>query len=165
MNIFVLDYDVSKAARMPCNSHVIKQIVEYCQLLSTAHRVLDIETSDVLKATHINHPCAIWTRENKANYLWLHSLVTELAEEYTFRYGKVHLYGRNGLISDLLNVAPANIKDSSELTPFCKCMPDDCKESDPVTSYRNYYNMYKVHLLKYKKREFPAWIDRLYLQV
>ena len=41
MNIFVLDQNPSIAASMMCDKHVVKMIVESCQLLSTAHHVLD----------------------------------------------------------------------------------------------------------------------------
>ena len=41
MNIFVLDNDAASSARMMCDKHVVKMIVESCQLLSTAHHVLD----------------------------------------------------------------------------------------------------------------------------
>lgn len=41
MNIFFLDYDPAKCAIYHVDKHVVKMIVEYAQLLSTAHRVLD----------------------------------------------------------------------------------------------------------------------------
>ena len=81
MNIFVLDQNPSIAASMMCDKHVVKMIVESCQLLSTAHHVLDgkeitVDTGkrkyrtytcsqpDICKATMINHPCTIWTRSS-----------------------------------------------------------------------------------------------------
>ena len=41
MNIFVLDENPIVAARMMCDKHVVKMIVESGQMLSTVHRVLD----------------------------------------------------------------------------------------------------------------------------
>lgn len=41
MNIFVLDEVPQQAARMHCDQHIYKMILEYAQLLSTAHRILD----------------------------------------------------------------------------------------------------------------------------
>ena len=41
MNIFVLDQNPYNAAEYHCDRHVVKMIVEYAQLLSTAHRQLD----------------------------------------------------------------------------------------------------------------------------
>ncbi len=41
MNIFVLDRNPEIAASYHCDRHVVKMIVEYAQLLSTAHRLID----------------------------------------------------------------------------------------------------------------------------
>ena len=41
MNIFFIDRDPVLAARYHCDKHVPKMIVEYAQLMSTAHRLLD----------------------------------------------------------------------------------------------------------------------------
>jgi len=84
MNIFYLSDNYEDAAKMHCDSHCSKMIIEYAQLLSTAHRVLDgDEYTDLTKngrkikrwrldgelgrnrepylykACHVNHPSAI----------------------------------------------------------------------------------------------------------
>ena len=41
MNIFYLDRDAKLAAQYHCDKHVVKMIIEYAQLMSTAHRMLD----------------------------------------------------------------------------------------------------------------------------
>ena len=41
MNIFILDNDPAIAAKLQCDKHVVKMIVESAQMLSTAHRMLD----------------------------------------------------------------------------------------------------------------------------
>ena len=41
MNIFYLHNDPRTCAEMHLDKHVVKMILEYAQLLSTAHRVLD----------------------------------------------------------------------------------------------------------------------------
>ena len=43
MNIFYLNKDPKICAEQHCDKHVVKMIVEYAQLLSTAHRVIDGE--------------------------------------------------------------------------------------------------------------------------
>ena len=86
MNIFYLDNDPMTCAQMHNDKHVIKMILETCQLLSTAHRIIDgvetmaksktgrnvkrwiipdkythgkVKLNDVLySATHVNHPSA-----------------------------------------------------------------------------------------------------------
>ena len=41
MNIFVLDKDPIVAAKMACDKHIVKMILESAQMLCTAKRVLD----------------------------------------------------------------------------------------------------------------------------
>ena len=41
MNIFYLHKDPEVSAKMHCDKHVVKMIIEYAQMLSTAHRMLD----------------------------------------------------------------------------------------------------------------------------
>ena len=41
MNIFYLDSNPKKCAEMHHDKHCSKMLVEYAQLMSTAHRVLD----------------------------------------------------------------------------------------------------------------------------
>ena len=41
MNIFYLDSNAKTSAEMHLDKHVSKMLVEYAQLMSTAHRVLD----------------------------------------------------------------------------------------------------------------------------
>jgi len=148
MNIFYLDNNPKTCAEMHVDKHVVKMILETAQLLSTAHRVLDgheyVDDSsgrrikrwkltnsfagdDLLyKATHINHPSAVWARESKANYQWLAYLLVELCKEYTHRYGKVHKCEEIGLVKWLVNCIPENIpnKPFTQPTP---AMPDQYK--------------------------------------
>ena len=50
MNIFNLHEDTKKSAQMHCDKHVVKMIIEYAQLMSTAHRILDgVEYEDKTK--------------------------------------------------------------------------------------------------------------------
>ena len=187
MNIFYLDHDVRKCAEMHNDKHVVKMILEYAQLLSTAHRILDgivepglsktgrkktvyrlpDERDSVLYgATHVSHPSAVWVRQSDRNYIWLANLLIALCEEYTYRYGKTHKIERDGLCYVLLKNVPNNIpiKIFTEPTP---AMPDDCKilkeihtdryQLDSLLSYRNYYIKNKTHLAKWKNRSVPIW--------
>ena len=54
MNIFKLDNDPIVCAKYHCDKHVVKMILEYAQIISTAHRVLNNNNNEGLhKATHI----------------------------------------------------------------------------------------------------------------
>lgn len=179
MNIFYLDHDVNKCAEMHNDKHTVKMILEYAQLLSTAHRVLDGKEivglsktgrkqkrlvlndgreSILYSATHINHPSAVWCRLNNNNYAWLQSMLVALCKEYTYRYGKVHKCERDGLVEQLARL-PDNIP-SAPFTQPTPAMPDEVKISgDSLLSYRNYYINNKVHLASWKKRNIPEWFN------
>jgi hypothetical protein len=179
MNIFYLDHDVVTCAKMHNDKHCVKMILEYAQLLSTAHRVLDGINSVILSdsnrkkqvwtlpdnrdgilysATHINHPSAIWVRQSDENYAWLFRMFGALMDEYTYRYGKTHACER---LSDALSYRPKNIpvKQFTEPTP---AMPDELKvPGDSIKSYRQYYNTSKTHLANWKKRPVPEWFSAI----
>jgi hypothetical protein len=134
-------------------------ILEYAQLLSTAHRVLDDVHADSIfyKQTHTNHPSAVWARQSKVNYLWLYDLLDELCDEYSYRYGKIHKVELSGLLHALSD-APINIP----VCPFTEptqAMPDEFKISgDSIQSYKNYYNGAKRNLFSWKNRAVPNFI-------
>jgi hypothetical protein len=189
MNIFYLDPHPKTCAEMHISKHVVKMIIEYAQLMSTAHRVIDgIEEIEkryvhgslparyrntkvwrlydqrqntLYKATHINHPSAIWCRVSEANYTWLYQMWVHLLEEYTYRYGKIHACAK--LLEPLKN-PPKNIalKPFTEPTP---AMPDDVKViGDSIASYHNYYNKNKRGFAtwqgKVNSRPVPTWYQQ-----
>jgi hypothetical protein len=145
MNIFYLSTDPQKAAKYMYNKHVVKMILESAQLLCTAHIISDGENANVpYKATHKNHPSAIWARESISNYVWLYDHMMALGEEYTRRYGKKHLTILK--CSGVLSKAPANVT-KTELTPMPQCMPDQYKvPGNSVEAYWNYYEAEKVNV-------------------
>jgi hypothetical protein len=156
MNIFVLDENPTIAAQMHCDKHVVKMVLEAAQMLSTAHRVLDDNESDVLyRATHKNHPCSIWVRDAAKNYMWLYNHFVALCDEYNHRYGKVHLTDTK--LRAILATPPKNIGDGNR-TPFALAMPDDVKCESTVDSYRAYYKQYKTDIATWNKnRPAPEW--------
>lgn len=179
INIFYLDKDQYACARDHLDKHVVKMILEYAQLLSTAHRVLDgIITQGVsatgrrrksyvvgdsreghlYAATHVNHPSAIWVRKSRENYLWLANMLVILCEEYTHRYGKSHKVERDGLCW-LLKTVPTNIGAEGWSEPTT-AMPEDYKvPGDAITSYRTYYLKDKVRIARWTNRSMPNWFS------
>ena len=189
MNLFVLDKDPVIAAQLQCDKHVVKMIVESAQMLCTTHRMLDgnmkieeryVEGSlparyrkikrwthpdkelDSLfyKAVHMNHPCTVWTRESKANYVWHYIHFLGLCDEYQYRYGKKHL--SDTLLKDALCSIPKNIPDIG-LTQFplaMKSNPECMFPDDPVKSYKLYYQTKQSRFkMTWKNREVPAWFE------
>ena len=177
MNVFYLHSDPKICAEMHNDRHVVKMIIEYAQLMSTAHRILDGEEyidltannrkikrwrmnnpfmeSSLMKASHINHPSGVWVRQSDSNYTWLYQMWSFLCKEYTYRYSKIHSV-ETRMASTLLSF-PYNISEGpfTEPTP---AMPDDCKvQNDSIASYRKYYISNKAHLAKWKNRQIPDW--------
>ena len=186
MNIFYLDKNPIRCAQIHVDKHCVKMILEYAQLLSTAHRVLDgvltIGLSEsgrkrqlyvlqngldkiLYSATHVNHPSAVWCRQSAANYMWLAELLEECCKEYTYRYGKIHKVESSGLMQTLKNIFPKNITEKPFTQPT-PAMPDECKVvGDSIQSYRNYYVMNKSHLWSWKgkinRRTEPNWFIKM----
>ena len=158
MNIFFLDTDPKTCAEYHCDKHVVKMILEYAQLLSTSHRELyGDKCSDVLyKSTHKNHPSAIWTRANARHYHWLYNLFYYLCEEYKKRYNKTHLTDTK--LSWRLKYTPDKMKIDF-FSPPPQCMPDKHKCDDTVQAYRNYYNVDKAYMCKWKNAQQPEWFQ------
>lgn len=189
MNIFALHESPELAGQYHCDRHVIKMIVEYMQLLSTTHRVLDgkvctleftiddklkqkeiqilpgevpiiennkivIQNSLCYKATHANHPSAIWARSTNENYIWLLTLLRSCLSEYTFRYEKIHACEAK---LNLLQNTPQNIPIGVR-TSFAVTMPPEYQiQNDPISSYRNFYARSKSRFTVWTKRDVPLW--------
>ena len=161
MNIFVLGDSPMESAEMHCDKHVCKMLIEYAQMLSTAHRVLDgdeVISESLYKVAHKNHPCTIWTRTNRSNYLWLFSLWKNLAIEYSMRYPpKFHASWVK--LNGYLQFSPRNIPEG-KLSEQPQCMPDYCKdEEDVVEAYRNYYINEKSDFATWKFYGAPNWFN------
>lgn len=154
MNIFVLDTNTKLCAEMHCDKHVVKMILEYCQLMSTACHVHGFAVDGMYKKTHVNHPCAIWARENKSNFEYLLNLTIDLLEEYTFRYGKIHASSKLiPLFIDVIDKFP-----EGKMTEFALCMDDEAKiNGSVVDNYRNLYKTTKRHMCTWKVRPSPTW--------
>lgn len=151
MNIFVLDNSPKSAAEYHCDKHVVKMILETAQLLSTAHHVTGSGSDSLYKPTHKNHPCALWVRESRQNYLWALELGQHLLEEYGKRYGRVH---KTGGVMKLLEAVPE--LPSWGLTPFAQAMPEAYRKEDAVEAYRTYYIAEKAPICKWKIQT-PWW--------
>lgn len=178
MNIFYLDKDPMKCAEYHCDQHCVKMIIEYAQIMSTAHRVLDGyetyricpnyrkhkiwilggEKEDILyKSTHINHPCAIWCRESSENYNFLYKLYCALCDEFEKRYEKDHKTCVT--LCEALKKPPENIP-VGDFTEPPRAMAEEYILQDTVDSYRNFYLKDKVRFATWKNGK-PDWFKSL----
>ena len=149
MNIFYLHDNPKVCSQYHVDKHVVKMILETAQLLSTAHWLSGGEGP--YRATHKNHPSAIWARSNKSNYRWLCELGMELCKEYTYRYGKIHKTQQH------LEWLSTNIPNGKFTQPTL-AMPDQYKSDNHIDSYRLYYIKDKSHLHSWKNRKTPEFI-------
>lgn len=178
MNIFYVSNDPVQAAEWMVDKHVVKMILESCQLLSTAHRILDgqlyteksktgrnvqrwklFDERDniIYQATHINHPSAVWCRQSIENYSWLVEHMYALLNEYKYRYDKVH---KCASLAYYIQSPPKNLTEY-DWTPMPCAMDNQYIISDnPLTNYRNYYKNGKKHLFAWTKRQPPEWINQ-----
>lgn len=179
MNVFVLDKDPVIAAKLHCDKHVPKMVVESAQMLSTAHRILDgvedrrpsksgksmsryWELKDnrelvLYKAVHMHHPCTIWTMESSENYDWHWKLFDALCNEYTYRYGKIHK--TDSELRKILFNKPKNIPNG-KLTKWPLAMKSnpECMFDDAVKSYRSFYKTKQSRFkMVWTKRQKPEW--------
>ena len=158
MNIFFLSNDPDEAARLHCDKHVVKMILETAQLLYTAHWVYNSPLPETAyRKTHPNHPSARWVRESLVNYRWLCQLGLALCKEYSFRYGRVHKTQTH--LEWLSEHSPIGLVDVGWTLPRL-AMPDEFKDRDPVIAYRNYYLGAKLRLLFYTKRPTPEFVSQ-----
>ena len=179
MNIFYLDPNPKTCAEMHCDKHVVKMIIEYAQLLSTAHRIIDGEMwegksisgrrisrwkhpdtkmdNELYLASHVKHPSGIWIRESDKNYTWLYTLWINLCKEYTHRYGRIHLTEQK-LSSHLLHLPKKiPIKHFWEPYPAMSHYPQCIVPNNSLQSYHNYYIADKQRFAKWTKRDIPKW--------
>tara|TARA_R110002020_G_scaffold306166_2_gene522147 strand:- start:271 stop:744 length:474 start_codon:yes stop_codon:yes gene_type:complete len=154
MNIFVLDLEPQKAATYVLDKHSVKMPLESLQMMSTIADHLGFDSP--YRPVMLNHPCTIWARASRQNFLWLWEHAGSLCEEYTSRYGKTHkceltMNDYNPIWIQVVEALP-----NVGLTPFAQAMPDYCRDTNAVVAYRNYYMREKNHIAKWKTQK-PDW--------
>jgi len=162
MNIFWIEPDQRGMATSLADIHLRKMILEYAQLLSTAHHVLDGQYLEVpagiYKKTHQNHPCAKWVQSCSDNYNELYGVLRYCCEEFQHRFGKMH---KTEELLTPLAIEPVYIPEKSKYEFAPLCMPDEFKMGTLLTSYRNYYNFKSSKMkMKWTNREEPEWFKQ-----
>ena len=156
MNLFILDRDPRVAALYHCDKHVVKMTLETAQILSTVCHQLGHSFDGQYRATHTNHPCTVWARSSRENYVWALQLLEELGKEYSHRYGRRHA---STALLEALRGCPTRLLMAAEaMTPFAQAMPEEYQQEDPVAAYRSYYLGEKRGMLSYTNRDVPRWV-------
>jgi hypothetical protein len=162
MNIFYLHHAAPLAAKMHCDSHVVKMILETAQMLCTAHHVHGNGAAVPYKPTHINHPSTKWVAASEEHYSWLQMLGVHLCYEYVLRYNRRHAC--EPYIRGVLASAPPALE--SQKWSWCEppqAMPDDCKvPGDSVAAYRKYYQKHKSSFARWRMGGIPVFMLGMY---
>jgi len=150
MNIFVPFADPVESAKFLDDSRVIKMTLETAQILSTA--LQDRDSDGLLyKPTHRNHPVVIWTVERAEHLAYTISVFDALANEYAFRFGKIHKsYAM--LRSYIGKIAGIGVQDRPDF--FCNCT--EFKDIDDV--HEAYRLTLQAKWSADKRR--PKWTNR-----
>ena len=135
-----------KAARMACDRHSVKMVLESAQLLCSGV-ILNGGTASY-GLSHKHHPSTKWVAHSKENWLWLKAYALALCEEYTHRYGRIH---KSQAIIEQID---GDCIPSRGFTQIPLAMPDIYKSNDVVKSYRDYYRYGKSYM---NKGQGPLW--------
>jgi hypothetical protein len=152
MNIFVTNKCPILSAKFIDNKRKIKMALESTQMLATALNVHGIKTP--YRTAHLNHPCTIWARTSRQNWLWLWEHGVALCHEYHRIYGKEH-----ACLSILkLMRGEEKVLPDIGLTPFANCARSKERGIDftGVQDVTVAYQLYLNERWDNDKRE-PIW--------
>lgn len=155
MNVFHLDRDPRRAARLHCDKHVGKMLVENVQMMSTA---LVLSGGDApWKPAFQNHPMNRWVRQSAANFAWVWDMSDELASEHAYRMGKRH--GAEDALRQFGRDALETLIGPGQLTTPPQCMGEAYQVSgDPVAAYRAFYAGDKARFARWTGRPVPDFM-------
>ena len=156
MNVFFLDLNPVKCAKLHINKHVNKMILESAQILSIAvHKHSKEKVEGIYKNTKTwaNHPCAIWVRQTRANFDYVLQLALLLCNERKVR--KIGNYNvEHSTKQVLLNLKKLrHLIPEGELTNPALAINSNIKETffdgtleSVILCYRVYYCVDKINL-------------------
>lgn len=142
MNLFILDYDPTIAAKSLVNLHVSKMLTEASQVIGTALSINGYEIKDKYLAScpiHRNHPTVVSASKSLNITIWLLEHAYALSNLYTSVTGKTHgslikVQRAENLVLDYIPDTDTSIKD---LMPACSVFNTD--RGSIVDRYRKFY--------------------------
>lgn len=163
MNIFYTDSDPVIAAQNLCDKHVVKMLLESCQMLSTAYRSWArkgvLIPPGVYKSAYIAHPSTVWVCDSQLHYHWLLQHAWAIEAEYQHRYRKYHacrsaLWELNAVFDSTHSIPNIGF------TPPPQCMPPQYRiPGNTIQAYRNYYAAEKLPFAVWTRRDPPRWLS------
>ena len=176
MNIFFLSICIRRCAQYHFDSHVVKMILELCQLLSTSWHMLDADAAAthqsagrIYRKTHFNHPCAIWTRAHVNNYKFVAKLALALCDEWRYRYQhpddkqhacepKLRFLLRNPPPSIPRFDIPRTVDNPKRFTfPMPQAMPDEYRIKPTLESAAACQSAYRRYYMSTHKYDLRCW--------
>ena len=174
MNIFATNLDPIIAARELCDQHVrAKMPVESCIMLQHCfdnNALLNApktKTGKVRKSGggYFNHPCSVWIRESKENFMWLVDNSLEMCNERMFRWpNSQEHFCRQFLVWAKDNVSLVKCFNKKGLTPFAIAINSEslCRNTVNFDSLNETlkYQLYIKHdklFATWTKRHKPSW--------
>lgn len=168
--MFVLDEDPVIAARLNCDIHVNKIILEAASCMCAAHwehgfPLLEYAPLPLIKGqyrgkTHHNNHVTKWVRNCTGNYEWTAIHAIELCEEYSRRYhirtGLHRRHASEEIVLWLAKHRPYGLVHAPRTT-FTQAIAEECYHQDTVAAYWTYYAACKWHLTTWKHTATPNW--------
>lgn len=157
MNIFVLDKDPIKAARMLCDKHVVKMPTESAQILCQAFHAYSEDLDPPYGVTHFNNRYCLWARASFGNFNWLLKYALEMTEEHKRRYNKEDYHKARTALLWCQRHKHEIIFPRTKRTTFVQPTKEFCHLPDPVDSYRKLYLVEKRSFATWKNTKKPYW--------
>lgn len=166
MNVFALDVCPEKSARMLCNKHSIKMVVESAGMLAFVFPEGSTPIPNSRKNRHYIHPASIWARSSQENFDWLLNHFICQLDEYKSRYVRDHsyLHLKDWFLKNRHSLEFQNFA----LEPFARCfssfsekiksknIPNTIKGN--VIAYRVFYHLDKASFAKWPSiNKIPDW--------
>jgi hypothetical protein len=168
MNIFFLSWDPDECAKLYCDQHVNKILLEIAQMLYTAWHFLGKDnwarTAPKRKSgdrgyrpvSNPKHAMVMWVRSSRGNYIWTAKLGMALAIEFHNRWGHIHACTKH--VMWLYSNVPENFKEvrnekayySTHGFPPSVTPPPQCIEEQ-----LHHPNLLRANFNNYKKNKLP----------
>jgi hypothetical protein len=190
MNLFILSMNPQECAQWMMDVHIVKIILEAVQMLSTAKRLLSINTIQsisnisktkkqmeeekrekkrlaneldlpVYRVAHMNHPVCIWVRQSRSHYVWTLDLVEAMHNEWRYRYGHgPDVFHKSYRVAQYLRENPPPFQEEV-MYPFALAMPDEYKVVDETKEGRyDVIESYRNYYRSPMKQALASWRKR-----
>lgn len=182
MNLFYLSESPQECAEFHCDRHVVKQITEQFQMLTSAllrhganpDQLPKTKSGSSPKGGYPNHPVTKWHGDSYFNFMKGAEIGLALCKEYTKRYGKTHFCeaGIKFMQDNAKSLAPNFLSSTPYgMTPYAVAINEACNcrklpffdKLHPIDQYRCYYILDKAEIITYKFTQPPYWLNQDYV--